>query len=149
MENYRDRLFFVKPENCDRLPVHMALSKKLLCSPKALRRLQQLIKHKTAYIVPGYPSVEDIKLSSVLNAPLLSGDPQLQFVSSTKAVARRIFSDCGVAVPPGAFEIYDEQEFLNILTILVTRNKEVRTWLFKLDDEFSGRGIAFFSVESV
>lgn len=31
---------------------------------------------KLSYIVPGYPSNDDIKLAKSLDVPLMSGDPQ-------------------------------------------------------------------------
>lgn len=64
--NFKERLFFIKPENCDKLPHHLSLSKKLLYSPGALKRVRRLIKNKNAYMVPGFPSNEDIKLASEL-----------------------------------------------------------------------------------
>lgn len=52
-------------------------------------------------------------------------------------------------VPPGAFEIFDEKEFINTLAILIVNNLSVDTWLLKIDDENLGRGIAYFHVNSI
>lgn len=50
---------------------------------------------------------------------------------------------------------------INTLTVLITNNPEVnsllfnlltlkvRTWIFKIDNEFGGRGLATFSVDSI
>jgi hypothetical protein len=40
-----------------------------------MKRIKQLIKNKQALIIPGYPSNDDVLLSSSLNVPLYSGDP--------------------------------------------------------------------------
>ncbi|EAS06221.3 IQ calmodulin-binding motif protein (macronuclear) [Tetrahymena thermophila SB210] len=149
VQNFKDRLYFIKPENCDTFPFHFSLSKKLLYSPQALKRIKKLIKGKQGYIVPGYPSNDDIKLATELNIPIMGGDPQISFVNSTKSAARRIFHSCKIDVPPGAFEIYDETEFINTLTVLIANNPEISTWVLKIDDEFQGRGLAYYNVDSI
>jgi len=52
-------------------------------------------------------------------------------------------------VPAGSYNIYDEKEFILTLTKLIAYNLEVNTWIFKIDDEFNGRGHASFSVDQV
>lgn len=44
-------------------------------SPKVIKRIKKIIKNKEAYIVPGFISNDDIKLSDMLNVPILSGEP--------------------------------------------------------------------------
>lgn len=73
--DFKERLHFLSPERSTDFPSHTALSSLLLYSPFALRRLKSLIKGKFAYIVPGFPSNEDVKLSRELHIPLLSGEP--------------------------------------------------------------------------
>ncbi len=75
VSDYRDRLHFVWPENFIQFPSHTSLSRLLIYAPKAMKRIKQLIKNKTAIIVPGYPSNDDVILSATLNVPLYSGDP--------------------------------------------------------------------------
>lgn len=149
MHNYQDRLFFVRPENADAFPGHFSLIQKLLYSPKAMKRIRQLIKGKPAVLVPGYPSNDDIKLAHELSVPIFSGDPQLSLVNSTKSAAKRIFQSASIPTPVGSFEIYDEVEFINTLTILIANNRTVATWLFKIDDEFMGRGIAYLNMDTL
>lgn len=88
--NYKDRLHFIWPENHLRFPSHFSTSRLLIYSPKAIKRILTLIKNKTSYIVPGYPSNDDILLSTALNIPLYSGDPQQHLLCSTKSGAKRI-----------------------------------------------------------
>lgn len=40
IKNYKNRIFFIRPENTETFPSHFSLSKKLLYSPRALRRLK-------------------------------------------------------------------------------------------------------------
>ena len=51
----------------DSFPSHFSLSQILLYSPRIMKRIKRLIKNKNAYIVPGIPSNDDIKLSNMLN----------------------------------------------------------------------------------
>ena len=72
----KHRVQFVVPENLDRFPNHFSLSQILMYSPRVVKRLKSMIKGKQAYIVPGYVSSDDIKLSIKLEIPILSGEPQ-------------------------------------------------------------------------
>lgn len=38
---------------------------------------------------------------------------------------------------------------MNTLSILIVNNLSVDTWIFKIDDENLGRGIAYFNVNSI
>ena len=51
--------------------------------------------------------------------------------------------------PINAVDIYDPQEFLLSLAKLIVNNLYVSTWIFKIDDEFQGRGHASFSIEQI
>lgn len=70
-------------------------------------------------------------------------------ICSTKSGSKRIFNSCEIPTAPGAYEIYEEKEFINTLAILILNNIRVETWLFKIDDEGSSRGIAYFNVDSI
>ena len=43
-----------------------------------------------------------------------------------------------IPIPLGVFELYDMEEIINSLTILITNNLNTNTWIFKIDNEFSG-----------
>lgn len=60
-----------------------------------------------------------------------------------------MFNGCEVPTAPGAYEIYEEKEFVNTLAILILNNIRIDTWLFKIDDESDSRGIAYFEVDSL
>ena len=44
-------------------------------SPSSIKRIKNLIAGKQAYIVPGMPSIDDIKLSIRLAIPIMCGEP--------------------------------------------------------------------------
>lgn len=48
-----------------------------------------------------------------------------------------------------AYDIYNPEEFYMALARLIANNLDVNIWLFKMDDEFNGRGHASFHVESI
>lgn len=54
-----------------------------------------------------------------------------------------------VPVPIGAYDIYNKEEFVRQLTKLIAHNLYINTWIFKIDDEFNGRGHASLNVETV
>lgn len=149
IHDYKDRLHFIWPENHINFPSHFSTSRLLLYSPKALKRIRSLTKGKNSFIIPGFPSNDDIKLAARLQIPIFSGDPQKHFTLSSKSAAKRLFLGCEIPCPPGAYEIYDEKELINSLTILIANNIGINTWIFKIDDEFNGRGIAWFSVNGL
>lgn len=48
-----------------------------------------------------------------------------------------------------AYDIYNANEFEMALARLIANNLDVNIWLFKMDDEFAGRGHASLNVESI
>ena len=68
-------MHLLSPENNLELPSHYNLCQSIIYSPKIIKRIKKLIKNKEAYLVPGFPSNDDIKLSSMLDVPILSGEP--------------------------------------------------------------------------
>lgn len=149
VSNYKNRLYFVNPENHSKFPSHFTTSKLLQFSPKAIKRIKLLIKNKVAYLVPGWPCNDDIKLADLLNIPIFSGNCQQNLVMSTKSASKRLFNSLEIPTSPGSYEIYDEKEFINSLALLIANNLSINVWVFKIDDEFHGRGIAYLKVKSI
>jgi len=148
VENAAGRLNMVVPENMLKFPNHFSLAQVLLYSPKALKRIKQLIRgNRQAYIVPGIASTEDVKLSIRLEIPIMTGEPSKNNLYSSKSGCKKIFQLADVPTPINAVDIYDPQEFLLSLAKLIVNNLYVSTWIFKIDDEFGARGHASFSIE--
>lgn len=145
----QSRLHIVVPNNVAKFPSHFCLAQVLLYSPKTLQKIKSLIQGKQAYIVPGITSSSDIKLSIRLAIPILSGEPSKQHLYSTKSGAKKIFQLADVPTPICQVDIYDEQEFIHSLAQLISKNLYVSVWIFKIDDEFNGRGHASLNVDSI
>ena len=139
------RLNFVFPD-LSNLPTHLATTKGVLYSPSTIKRLKNLVKHTKAYIVPGPMTKEEVELAVALGLPIYAGDPHKSQLFSTKSGSKRVLSEASIPLPPGAFDIYDEKEFLATLTRLICNNPDIETWIFKIDNELAGRGHAFLDV---
>ena len=57
--NAFDKVFFVFPENSKRLQEYgqLTIASLLLYSPKALKRIKQIVGNSSGYIVPSFPSI--------------------------------------------------------------------------------------------
>ena len=76
IEEASARLHIIVPENAHKFPSHFSLTQWLMYSPKAMKRVKNLIRGKQAYLVPGRANTDDIKLSINLTVPILWGEPQ-------------------------------------------------------------------------
>jgi hypothetical protein len=144
-----ERIHFVSPENSVKFSTHLSLAQALLYSPKALKCIKSITKGKFAYILPGIVSTDDLKLSFALQMPMLCSDPQKQNLYSSKSGCKRIFQEAEVPTPISATDIYDYPEFLQSLTKLVLTNVHVDVWVFKMNEEFDGRGTAYLKLDSI
>jgi hypothetical protein len=83
----RDRVTFVEPENASHFEDYGPLSTAslLLYSPKAMKRIRQLIAGRPAYIVPWLPSIELTNLSAELGLPIFASSQSLAKLYSSKS----------------------------------------------------------------
>lgn len=114
-----------------------------------MKRIQNLIKGRQAYIVPCKVNDFDVKLSIALAVPIMCGEPEKVNLYSTKSGAKRIFQQADVPTPIAAYDIYDRTDFEVNLARLIAHNLFVNTWIFKIDDEYNGRGHASLNVETI
>ena len=152
IEEPAKRFHLVVPENYVKFHEHLSLAQAMLYSPKALKQIQNLIEDRQAYIVPGKVSNNDIKLSIQLGIPIMCGEPHEatnNILHATKSGAKRIFQLCDIPIPVSAYDIAEKGEFELELARLIANNLDVNVWLFKMDDEFQGRGHASLNVETV
>ncbi|KAK2189580.1 hypothetical protein NP493_102g04043 [Ridgeia piscesae] len=124
----------------------MCLSTILKYSPRTLKRLKNLIRGREAYIITQVPHNDDIFISDYLNVPVMCPEPDTAALFSCKSGSKRIFANAGVTMPPGEYDVYSLPQLHECLAQLITENLEVTRWLFKLDDEYDGRGIAYIDI---
>ncbi|KAK0133992.1 IQ motif-containing protein H [Merluccius polli] len=141
------RFTIITPEAVEYFPTHsMCLSTLLKYSPRALRRIRNLVQGRRAYIVGGVAHVDDLAVADELEVAILGPEPAVAQLYGTKSGGRRIFTRAEVAVPPGLGDIYCLHQLHEALARLMVHNMEVQRWVFKMDAEFGGRGTAYCDV---
>eukprot|EP00742_Colponemidia_sp_Colp-10_P007009 GILJ01007522.1.p1 GENE.GILJ01007522.1~~GILJ01007522.1.p1 ORF type:complete len:1129 (-),score=134.43 GILJ01007522.1:199-3585(-) len=145
----KSRITLITPESTGSYPSHFSLASLVQYAPRCIKRIKSFCAGREAYIVPGYVGADEIKLSVQLGIPILGSLPEITNLYSSKSGAKRIFALADVSVPTGAYDIYDKDEFVLTLARLIATNIDTERWLFKIDDEFGGRGIAYFDVRYV
>lgn len=149
VENPGDRIHVLVAENYIKFSQHYSLAQQVYYSPFCLRNIRSHVMDKICYIVPGKFNEYDYNLSVLLGIPMLSGQPEHIAKYSSKSGAIKLFKELDIPTAPGASNIKSEDEFFDNLSQLVAQNLNVPGWLFKIDNEFSGRGHAWININEI
>jgi len=145
------RYRIIYPENFNKLPGHTSLTNCLLCSPKAMRRIEMFMQGRPAYIVPGTVGVEDMDLAVALGVPLLGGHPEVTQRLGLKSYAKEVFRKADINTAPGAVVPAGSSPVhaLQCLAQVIFANRFSERWLLKIDNESGGRGHAHLASNSL
>ena len=111
--------------------------------------IQAMIGARNAYIVPGEVDEQDVLLSLEMKLPLFCGDlVQMQF-ATLRSGAKRIFELSDIPVPPSRYDIGTSDQFFESLGKLILSELLVNTWIFKVDTEKSGKGMATINLSDM
>ena len=145
------RYRIIHPENFNKLPGHTSLTNCLLCSPKAMRRIEMFMQGRPAYIVPGTVGVEEMDLAVALGVPLLGGHPEVAQRLALKSYAKEVFRKAdintapGVVVPAGSSPAHARE----CLARVIFAHRFSERWLLKIDNESGGRGHAHLAANAL
>ena len=101
-----------------------------------MKRLKRLIKNKEAYIVGGVPTTEDIRLSDLLNIPYYGCVDESRKITGSNGI--NFMGNIGLPIPLGITGITDENDLYKEWIPLILSNRDIDTWIFKIDHESEG-----------
>lgn len=101
-------------------------------------------------ITAGFPTKDDIKLAMHLGYPLLSGDPLLnKSMMNQNSYKRFLDEEVGLPVAPYTCNIQRSEEIVTRLATLIADNPHFDRWVFKIDGETQGRGLAYLDLNTI
>lgn len=96
--------------------------------------------------MPGEPNTGDLLLANYLRVPVLGSAPILASLTTKGVYLNSLMESCSVPRPPSSTLIFKATDVGPQLGRLIAENKHVERWVFKIDGECAGRGIAYFDV---
>lgn len=149
VDNVKERFHIIVPSARKTLPPHYSISQLLLLSPDTLNIIKQIIGKRDSFIIPGNGGKIEVELSMLLNVPILMGDLFQTEASFTKSGAKLIFEANDLPVPLSAWDLKTEYEFYASLAHLICSYLDINVWIFKMDHESNGRGIAYIQLDKI
>ena len=151
VEDAKERFHLIVPNSKGYFPPGYSLSKLLHYSRDSIARIREYIKDRedTTYIIPGIVSKHDIDLSIYLECPILVGDITNTEALFTKSGAKRVLELTNMAVPISVWDVNSDKDFFNLLVNMIINYPNVNIWIFKMNLEFGGRGIAYIELRRI
>ena len=126
-----------------------SLTEKILERPRVIERIRASIPDsQRAYLTVYNSTPLERKLAVRLDIPLNAPDPRLIGYGS-KSGARKLFAGIGVDRPYGREDLHTVDDIVSALVAIRAARPETRRALLKLNDGFSGEGIARFEYPPV
>ncbi|KAL0237156.1 hypothetical protein PCE1_000553 [Barthelona sp. PCE] len=122
-------LFAPTPQDLPMLPI----STRMLVDNHSLGRLRNMLMGKRPCLVPVNASLHDWKLAVELNTPLYGPHPSALKYSKRSGV-RRLFQAASVAIPFGQSSIFNSDDVLPHLSVLIVEKPSVTQWVITVND---------------
>ncbi len=132
----RSRLHVLSAYDASRTP----LSQKLLQRPRLLERIARSIQPEVAMMSCFSVSKAERSLALRLGIPLYGSDPSLRWLGS-KSGSRGLFRRAHVPAPPGAEDLRDRKDVIDVL-VRLTKEHPAKRFAIKHNYGFSGQGNA-------
>lgn len=125
-----------------------SLTDKILERPRLIEQIRKSIRDKQfAHLSAFNITIAERDLALKLGIPLYGCDPDLLFLG-TKSNCRKIFRECNILLPDGFEDLHTENEIIEALVSLKTKNPSLEKVVIKLNDGFSGEGNSIFSFKN-
>ena len=147
IKNINERFHIIIPEAVGNFYPHYSISELLLLSPNTLNYIKNYINGKFAYIIPGNASKTELQISMLLDIPILMGDLFQSQIFFSKSGSKIVFKENKINSPISAWDIKSEFEFYSSLSHLINLYPNFNVWIFKMDYEVNGRGIAYIQLD--
>ena len=149
ISNIENRFHLIVPEYAKYFPPHYSLSQLLYFSSKTQQKIKKIINERNAYIIPGMVSKLEEEIAFILECPILMGDFDQVDLIFNKSGAKSAFEINELAFPISAWDIKTEEEFYSSLAHLIAMYPTINVWLFKINKETNGRGIAYLELSKI
>ena len=134
----RKRFINISPNDISKRP----LTLKLLERPKLMEEIRQAIPDKNmAHLVPFMTTDVERDFAVQIGIPMYAADPRYT-AFGTKSGCRQVFAEEGVTYPQGAENIFSEDDLVNAIHTMRTKNPDMEAVIVKHNDGVSGLGNA-------
>ena len=124
------------------------LTEKILERPRLINKIKHFLRPNKSYMVCFNSTILEQELSIKLDIPLLASSPELLYWGS-KGGSREIFAKCNLLHPDGSQLVYNINDLIREITLLLERKSYLNKVVIKLNEGFSGEGNAVLDVSGI
>jgi hypothetical protein len=125
------------------------LTQKILDRPRLINRIRQKITNPLqSHLVFFNVAEQERTLAVQLGIPVYGCNPE-HLHMGTKSGSRKLFRECGIAIPDGFENLYTKTEITEALYTLKKNDPGLRKAVIKINEGFSGEGNAIFNYQNV